>query len=202
MLSLFINKVFPSFASRKKIHAGHRQNNANDVTFQLLSASFWNKCLTHEFSRVTVKTEWFPTQFPGGDSWCVGFANLCYFKVTPNNIASTVWHSGTAGRDHNSKRTECHSASSSAEPEIDFTCSFPSAKMKADEHGCSEAVTAGEEWGAGGGDKTVEVTSDAKEREMSFRLSARTSPPSLPRLLCVSQSGGAGSSQSVTRVLL
>lgn len=72
--------------------------------------------------------------------------------------------------------------------------------MKADEHGCSEAVSAGEEWG--GGDKTVEVTSDAKEREMSFRLSARTSPPLPPRLLCVSQSGGAGSSQSVTRVLL
>lgn len=53
-----------------------------------------------------------------------------------------------------------------------------------------------------GGDKTVEVTSDAKETEMSFRLSARTSPPSLPRHLCVSHSGGAGSSQSVTRVLL
>lgn len=75
--------------------------------------------------------------------------------------------------------------------------------MKADEHGRGEAA-AGEERGGGwrGGDKTVEVTSDAKETEMSFQLSARTSPPSLPRLLCVSRSGGAGRSQSVTRVLL
>lgn len=72
--------------------------------------------------------------------------------------------------------------------------------MKADEHGRGEAA-AGEEWG-GGGDKTVEVTSDAKETEMSFQLSARTSPPSLPLLLCVSHSGGAGRPQSVTRVFL
>lgn len=87
--------------------------------------------------------------------------------------------------------TDCHSASSSAKPEIDFTCSFPSAKMKADEHGRGEAA-AGE----------VEVTSDAKETEMSFQLSTCASPPLLPRLLCVSHSGGAGRSQSVTRVPL
>lgn len=67
-------------------------------------------------------------------------------------------------------------------PKIDFTCSFPSAKMKADEHERSERSRGKR------GDKTVEVTSDAKETEMSFRLNARTSPPSLPSpRLCESQ---------------
>lgn len=185
----------------------HPEKKSTQDIYRTMPVMLPSNSSVHHFGVFEFSTrQW---QFPEGYLLCICFANLCsealcaiskWPSITlPPQCDTATLPAGTIIQNV-PECTECHFVSSSAKPEIDFTCSFPSAKMKADEHGCSEA-TAGEEWGEGG-DKTVEVTSDAKGTEMSFRLSARTSPPSLPRLLCVSHSGGAGSSQSVTRVLL
>lgn len=107
-----------------------------------------------------------------------------------------MWHSDTAGRDHNSKRARMHWMSFRIfirKTWNRFHLQLPFSKNESwwtrvqrgsNGRGVAGCVCVGGGGGAGG-DKTVEVTSDAKETEMSFRLSARTSPPSLP--LCESQ---------------